>query len=201
MTPKPDPDPQETQEWLDALNGVIASRGPAARALPDRAADRQGAARARTCRSRRPPNTSTPSPRTGAESPATRRSSTVRSFIALERVAMVLRAKQGDPRRPHLQLRLGRHPLRRRLQPFLARAVEPPTAATCSSSRAMLARHLRALLPRRPHHEAQLDNFRQEVDGHGVSSYPHPWLMPDYWQFPTVSMGLGPLWRSTRRAS
>ena len=39
----------------------------------------------------------------------------------------------------------------------------------------------------------QLNNFRQEVDGKGISSYPHPWLMPDFWQFPTVSMGLGPL--------
>ncbi|MFM1895831.1 MAG: hypothetical protein RLZZ385_905 [Pseudomonadota bacterium] len=41
--------------------------------------------------------------------------------------------------------------------------------------------------------EEQLNNFRQEVDGNGLSSYPHPWLMPDYWQFPTVSMGLGPI--------
>ena len=41
--------------------------------------------------------------------------------------------------------------------------------------------------------EDQLDNFRREVDGKGLSSYPHPWLMPDYWQFPTVSMGLGPI--------
>ena len=39
----------------------------------------------------------------------------------------------------------------------------------------------------------QLDNFRQETGGDGLSSYPHPWLMPDFWQFPTVSMGLGPL--------
>ncbi|MFL5368798.1 MAG: pyruvate dehydrogenase (acetyl-transferring), homodimeric type [Myxococcales bacterium] len=39
----------------------------------------------------------------------------------------------------------------------------------------------------------QLDNFRQEVGGKGISSYPHPWLMPKFWQFPTVSMGLGPL--------
>ncbi len=39
----------------------------------------------------------------------------------------------------------------------------------------------------------QLENFRSEVNGGGLSSYPHPWLMPDYWQFPTVSMGLGPL--------
>jgi pyruvate dehydrogenase E1 component len=41
--------------------------------------------------------------------------------------------------------------------------------------------------------DEQMDNFRQEVDGKGISSYPHPWLMPDFWQFPTVSMGLGPL--------
>ncbi|UPT14578.1 pyruvate dehydrogenase (acetyl-transferring), homodimeric type [Buchnera aphidicola] len=39
----------------------------------------------------------------------------------------------------------------------------------------------------------QIDNFRQEVDGNGLSSYPHPKLMPNFWQFPTVSMGLGPL--------
>ena len=36
-------------------------------------------------------------------------------------------------------------------------------------------------------------NYRQESDGNGIPSYPHPWLMPDFWQFPTVSMGLGPL--------
>ncbi|ORE96091.1 pyruvate dehydrogenase subunit E1 [Stappia sp. 22II-S9-Z10] len=41
--------------------------------------------------------------------------------------------------------------------------------------------------------EEQMANFRSEVGGNGLSSYPHPWLMPDYWQFPTVSMGLGPL--------
>ena len=41
--------------------------------------------------------------------------------------------------------------------------------------------------------EKQLDNFRQEVHGHGLPSYPHPKLLPDFWQFPTVSMGLGPI--------
>ncbi|HHL3655992.1 pyruvate dehydrogenase (acetyl-transferring), homodimeric type [Neisseria meningitidis] len=41
--------------------------------------------------------------------------------------------------------------------------------------------------------EDQLNNFRQEVDGHGLPSYPHPHLLPDFWQFPTVSMGLGPI--------
>jgi pyruvate dehydrogenase E1 component len=41
--------------------------------------------------------------------------------------------------------------------------------------------------------EAQMDKFRQETGGDGLPSYPHPWLMPDFWQFPTVSMGLGPI--------
>ncbi len=41
--------------------------------------------------------------------------------------------------------------------------------------------------------EEQLRSFREEVGGNGLSSYPHPWLMPDFWQFPTVSMGLGPI--------
>src|SRR6476661_5622730 len=52
--------------------------------------------------------------------------------------------------------------------------------------------YARALLEGRMTEE-QLLSFRREVDGKGVSSYPHPWLMPDFWQFPTVSMGLGPL--------
>ncbi len=41
--------------------------------------------------------------------------------------------------------------------------------------------------------EEQMSNFRMETGGKGLSSYPHPWLMPDFWQFPTVSMGLGPI--------
>src|SRR5688572_31637337 len=41
--------------------------------------------------------------------------------------------------------------------------------------------------------ESQIDHFRMEVDGKGISSYPHPYLMPDFWQTPTVSMGLGPI--------
>ncbi|GAL06502.1 pyruvate dehydrogenase E1 component [Photobacterium aphoticum] len=49
--------------------------------------------------------------------------------------------------------------------------------------------------------EEQLDNFRQEVDGKGIPSYPHPKLMPEFWQFPTVSMGLVQSLRSTKHVS
>ena len=67
------------------------------------------------------------------------------------------------------------------------------TAATSCSSRATRRRaSTRAPSCEGRITEEQLDNFRQEVDGKGISSYPHPWLMPDFWQFPTVSMGLGP---------
>lgn len=52
--------------------------------------------------------------------------------------------------------------------------------------------YARAYLERRLNKE-DLHNFRQECDGQGLSSYPHPWLMKDFWQFPTVSMGLGPI--------
>ncbi|HEX9814974.1 MAG TPA: pyruvate dehydrogenase (acetyl-transferring), homodimeric type, partial [Myxococcota bacterium] len=41
--------------------------------------------------------------------------------------------------------------------------------------------------------ETQMRNFRREIECDGLSSYPHPWLMPSFWQFPTVSMGLGPI--------
>ncbi|MDN3714027.1 hypothetical protein QWZ10_23660 [Paracoccus cavernae] len=41
--------------------------------------------------------------------------------------------------------------------------------------------------------EEQMNNYRQETGGNGLCSYPHPWLMPDFWQFPTGSMGLGPI--------
>ena len=45
----------------------------------------------------------------------------------------------------------------------------------------------------RTNQRRQMENFRSEISGKGLSSYPHPWLMPDFWQFPTVSMGLGPI--------
>ena len=68
------------------------------------------------------------------------------------------------------------------------------TAATCCSCRATSSPgiYARAFLEGRITEE-QLLSFRQEVGGGGLSSYPHPWLMPDFWQFPTVSMGLGPI--------
>ena len=55
------------------------------------------------------------------------------------------------------------------------------------------ARHLCARIPRGRLERGATAGFRQEATAKGLSSYPHPWLMPEFWQFPTVSMGLGPL--------
>ena len=68
------------------------------------------------------------------------------------------------------------------------------TAATSSTSRGTPPpASTRAPSWKAASDEERVRGFRQEVGGHGLSSYPHPWLMPDFWQFPTVSMGLGPL--------
>ncbi len=67
-------------------------------------------------------------------------------------------------------------------------------AATWFTSRATSPRVFTLVLsPEGRLTQEQLDNFRQEVHGNGLSSYPHPKLMPEFWQFPTVSMGLGPI--------
>lgn len=66
-------------------------------------------------------------------------------------------------------------------------------AATWFTSRATSPERLRSCFLEGRLTQEQLDNFRQEVHGNGLSSYPHPKLMPEFWQFPTVSMGLGPI--------
>ena len=127
----------------------------------------------------------------------------LRAYMRWNAMAMVVKAnrlrsgRRRRPRRPHLELCLGGDDVRRRLQPLLARRRHrqgPPMAATCSTSRATRSPgiYARAFMEGRISEE-QLLNFRQEVDGKGLSSYPHPKLMPEFWQFPTVSMGLGPL--------
>src|SRR5690606_12394387 len=98
---------------------------------------------------------------------------------------------QGD-RGPSLDLRLVRHPLRGRLQPLLpGRGAPGGGDHVYFQGHAAPGFYARAFLERRLDEE-DLDLFRQEVSG-GLSSYPHPRLMPEFWEFPTVSMGLGPI--------
>jgi pyruvate dehydrogenase E1 component len=74
------------------------------------------------------------------------------------------------------------------VEPFLACIRRPGV-----SSGPFVAGHLRARVPRRPPDEEQLRSSARKWAARASSSYPHPWLMPDFWQFPTVSMGLGPI--------
>ena len=192
-----DLDPVETQEWLDALESVL---------------DREGETRAHYLLTRLGEQAS----RTGTQLPyaiTTPYRNTIpvthearmpgdlfmerriRSLIRWNALATVMRANKKDPD-------LGGH-----ISTFASSATlydigfnyffKAPTEEHGGDliyfqGHASPGVYARAFLEGRIS-EDQLNNFRQEVDGNGLSSYPHPWLMPDFWQFPTVSMGLGPI--------
>ena len=174
-----------------------AARGACATARRARAPCAAGGRAAAVHRATRP--TSTPSPPTSSRrSPATARSSArIKSLVRWNAMAMVVRAnKHSDGIGGHISTFASAATLyevgfnhffrgpdaRRRRRPGLLPGPR-------------LARHLRPRLPRRPAHRAS--SWRTSAaswpPGGGLSSYPHPWLMPDFWQFPTVSMGLGPI--------
>ncbi|WP_320837682.1 pyruvate dehydrogenase (acetyl-transferring), homodimeric type [Zhongshania sp.] len=189
-----DLDPQETQEWLEALDGVLKNGGRARTAfLMKRLA--KHAARAGT----QLPSAITTSFRNTIEPSDERRmpgdlfmERKIRSMIRWNALAMVMRANDNNEG-------LGGH-----ISSFSSSATLYDVGFNYffrggekadliyyqgHSSPGMYARsYLEGRID-----ETQLDSFRREVDGGGLSSYPHPWLMPDYWQFPTVSMGLGPI--------
>lgn len=192
-----DLDPRETAEWLESLEAVIESDGPErAHFLLDRLAEKARHAGARLPFGLNTPYLNTIATEREAKSPGDaaleRR---IRSIIRWNAMAMVVRASRRDGE-------LGGH-----IASFASAATlydvgfnhffrgpEAPGGADLlyiqgHSSPGIYAR---AFLEGRLS-EAQLDGFRQEVDGEGLSSYPHPWLMPDFWQLPTVSMGLGPI--------
>ncbi|GAB3371182.1 pyruvate dehydrogenase (acetyl-transferring), homodimeric type [Spongiibacter taiwanensis] len=189
-----DLDPQETQEWLEALEGVLkfGGRDRAAFLLKRLAkyAARSGA---------QLPAAITTSFRNTIEPRDEKRmpgdlfmERKIRSLIRWNALAMVMRANDNDDA-------LGGH-----ISSFSSSATLYDVGFNYffrggekadliyyqgHSSPGMYARSfLEGRLT-----ESDLNNFRREVDGKGLSSYPHPWLMPDYWQFPTVSMGLGPI--------
>ena len=197
MAVKPDLDPQETQEWLEALDGVLENEGPdRAHFLLERLIDkarRSGAYlpySANTAYLNTIPLTKQ-EPFPGERSIERR----IRSFVRWNAMAMVVQANRKSSE-------LGGH-----IASFASGATLIDIGythffrATNDNQEGDLVFfqghsapgiYARAFLEGRISEE-QLNNFRQEVDGGGLSSYPHPWLMPNFWQFPTVSMGLGPL--------
>ncbi|QDT15923.1 pyruvate dehydrogenase (acetyl-transferring), homodimeric type [Alienimonas californiensis] len=121
---------------------------------------------------------------------------TIRSLIRWNAAAMVVRANKGDTGvGGHISTyassctlyEVGFNHF------FHARTKDHPGDFIYFQGHAAPGMYSRAFLEGR-FDESHLDNFRQELPrGTGLSSYPHPWLMPDFWQFPTVSMGLGPI--------
>jgi pyruvate dehydrogenase E1 component len=192
-----DSDPLETQEWREALAGVVEFEGPdRAEFLLDQVlaeARRKGAP---VPYSANTPYLNTIPPDQQARHPGDRAiEHRIRSLIRWNAAAMVLRANKESSE-------LGGH-----IASFQSAATLYDAGFTwfwhAASDRhggdlvyiqghSSPGIYARAFLEGRLTEE-QLLNFRQEVEGTGLSSYPHPWLMPEFWQFPTVSMGLGPL--------
>ena len=194
---KPDIDPQETQEWLEALEAVLENEGPErAHYLLERLIDKARRSGAYLPYSANTAYVNTIPVTKQKRFPGDRSMERrIRSFIRWNAMAMVVQANR-------LSTELGGH-----ISSFASAA----TLFDVGFNHFFQARnenqggdlvffqghsapgiYARAYLEGRISEE-QLYSFRQEVDGGGLSSYPHPWLMPGFWQFPTVSMGLGPL--------
>jgi pyruvate dehydrogenase E1 component len=197
MALPPDNDPQETREWLDALDSVFENEGiERAHYLVGRMIRR-----ARRKGAHLPYDATTAYINTIHESREikspgdTELESRIRSIIRWNATAMVVKANRESAE-------LGGH---------IASFASAATLYDVGFNHFFRAPHedsggdlvfiqghsapgiyARAFLEGRLTEE-QLSRFRREVDGSGLSSYPHPRLMPDFWQFPTVSMGLGPL--------
>ena len=192
-----DPDPAETQDWIEALKGVLENEGPErAHFLLEKLVDVARRSGGYLPFSAQTAYINTIPPHMEAKSPGDHElEHRIRSIIRWNAMAMVVRANKHSSE-------LGGH-----IASFASAATlydvgfnhffHAPTE-THGGDLVFFQGHsspgvyARAFLEGRIT-EDQLDNFRKEVEGKGVSSYPHPWLMPDFWQFPTVSMGLGPL--------
>ncbi|GGI20566.1 pyruvate dehydrogenase (acetyl-transferring), homodimeric type [Oxalicibacterium faecigallinarum] len=192
-----DPDVMETQEWLDALEAVIENEGPdRAHYLVERMID---LARRRGSHIPFSPTTAyvnTIPADLGENSPGNLEyEERLRSWMRWNAMAMVVKANRADGD-------LGGHissfaSLANMLGTGFNHFWHAPTEdhggdLVYIQGHSSPGVYARAFLEGRLSEE-QLINFRREVDGNGLSSYPHPKLMPDFWQFPTVSMGLGPL--------
>ena len=193
----PDIDPQETTEWLDSLDAVVDAKGKArARYLLARLMERareQGVG-VPSMVSTHYINTIPPEeePWFPGDEHLERR---IRAFIRWNAVGdgRPREPPLRRPRRPPLDLRVGRRALRGGLQPLLPRQGRRRLRRPGVHPGPRRARHLRPGVPRGPPRPRRdLERYRQDVDG-GLPSYPHPRRLPEFWEFPTVSMGLGPI--------
>jgi pyruvate dehydrogenase E1 component len=192
-----DPDPRETKEWLEALEAVIAHEGKEkADYLLRELTDRARAHGVETSPGILTPYTNTIAPeRETPMPPDSFIARNVAAYVRWNAMAMVARAnKDGLGLGGHIATYASVSAMYEVGFNWFFRGPDAPFGADMiyfqgHSSPGVYAR---AFIEGRLSEE-QLDRFRREVDGHGLSSYPHPWLMPDFWEFPTVSMGLGPM--------
>jgi pyruvate dehydrogenase E1 component len=191
------PDSQETREWVQAIEGVIEHEGPArAQELIGAVVEaaQRGGAHISLGLSTPYINTIPPSeqePMPGNDELETR----IRHYVRWNAMAMVARAnKESSELGGHVASFASAATLYDVGFNYFFRAPSKETGGDLVFFQGHSAPgfYARAYLEGRITAE-QLENFRREVDGKGLSSYPHPWLMPDFWQFPTVSMGLGPI--------
>jgi pyruvate dehydrogenase E1 component len=194
---QPDVDPQETREWLEALDSVLEREGPQrANFLLDKLVSM-----ARGRGAYIPYNANTAYRNTipleqEERSPGDAElEHKIRSLVRWNAMAMVLRAnKESSELGGHIASFASAATLYDVGFNHFFRAWNDSFGGDLVYFQGHSAPgiYARAYLEGRIS-EDQMNNFRQEVGGKGLSSYPHPWLMPDFWQFPTVSMGLGPL--------
>ncbi|MGH9675163.1 MAG: pyruvate dehydrogenase (acetyl-transferring), homodimeric type, partial [Bryobacteraceae bacterium] len=196
--PREDLNPQETGEWIEALDEIIDDVGPErARFLLQRLIDRAGTHGLTAYGSLTTPYINTIPKEEEEPYPGNREiERRIKSIIRWNALSMVVRANKSDDG-------IGGH-----ISTFasLATLVEvgfnhffrgsigdQPGDLVYFQGHASPGIYARAFVEGRLS-QAHLENFRKELRDHpGLSSYPHPWLMPDFWQFPTVSMGLGPI--------
>ncbi len=197
MANKPDIDPQETQEWLDALSAVLEHEGvERAHYLLERLIDKARRSGAHLPFSANTAYVNTIPVQQQERFPGDRAMERrIRSFVRWNAMAMVVQANR-------LSTELGGH-----ISSFASSATLYDVGLNhffraankdfggdlvFIQGHSAPGMYARAYLEGRLSEE-ELYGFRQEVEGPGLSSYPHPWLMPGFWQFPTVSMGLGPI--------
>jgi len=192
-----DIDHVETQEWIDALESVIENEGvDRAHFLLEQMIDKARRSGANLPYSANTAYVNTIPPHLEAPIPGDQHiEDRIRTYIRWNAMAMVVKANRySSELGGHIATFASAATLYDVGYNYFWRAPTPEHGGDLiySQGHASPGTYARAYLEGRLT-EAQLDHFRQEVDGNGLSSYPHPWLMPDFWQFPTVSMGLGPI--------
>jgi len=192
-----DIDPEETNEWIESLEGVVKRDGSErAHYLLTKLINEAYIAGSTIPFTQKTPYVNTIPTELEAKSPGNQEiEKKIRSLIRWNAAAMVVRANKVSPELGgHIATFASaatlydvgcNHFWRAKTDNFLGDMVY-------YQGHAAPGMYARSFLEGRISEE-QLINFRQEAKGNGLSSYPHPWLMPDYWQFPTVSMGLGPI--------